>query len=333
MISLGKEVYPSRVFLAPLSGITDLPFRTIVTEQTSCPVVSEMVASQAMIRHSRQSKSRSAVAGGIEMSTVQLAGNEPDVMAEAAKIVVDSGARVVDINMGCPQKKVVNGFAGAHLMRDESLAARILEAMVNAVDVPVTLKMRLGWDRSCLNATTLAKIAESVGVKMIYVHGRTRKEMFFGQADWAAVRAVKESVSIPVIVNGDIKTLEDVDQALAESQADGVMIGRGATGRPWFLQQAHEHLSNDKISADPSLKEIYSIVVRHYEMLIDFYGDSVGVPIARKHLAWYSKSLPSGSVFRRQINAERDAKTVLKIVQDYFGCMVHDDNKCLAERG
>ena len=319
MIKVGKETYPSKVFFAPLSGISDKPFRTVVTKLTQVPVVSEMVASQAMVRQSRQSKARAMVENSsINMSTVQLAGNEPDVMGEAAKMVVDDGARVVDINMGCPQKKVVNGYAGAYLMRDEKQAAAILEATVNAVSVPVTLKMRLGWDHSCLNAVSIARIAEDVGITQIYVHGRTRKEMFFGKASWSAVAPIKQAVKIPVIVNGDIQTLEDVQEALRLSGADGVMIGRGATGRPWFLQQAHALLENSDIPSNPDLETVFNIAKDHYLRIIDFYGERVGVQVARKHLAWYTKNMPSSSHFRRLINTEMQSSSVLIMLEDYM---------------
>ncbi|MCY4413775.1 MAG: tRNA dihydrouridine synthase DusB [Alphaproteobacteria bacterium] len=319
MISLGDAQYKSRVFLAPLSGITDLPYRRVVSRLTDCPVISEMVASQAMIRQTQQSLRKIKVLEEhINSSAVQLAGNEPGVMAEAARLVQDMGARVIDINMGCPQRKVVNGYAGSYLMKDERLACSILESVVNAVNVPVTLKTRLGWDEGCLNAPNLAKRAENIGIKMLCIHGRTRCQMFRGQADWRQVRHVKESVSIPVLVNGDIKSIQDVDDSLEQSGADGVMIGRGANGKPWFLQQAHQHLLGQELTPNPSVPVLREIVLEHYEDMLSFYGERIAVPMARKHLAWYTKSLPGSSVFREAVNGERSSQKVLQILKDFF---------------
>lgn len=318
------------MFLAPLSGITDLPFRRMVTRLTPCPVVSEMVASHAMVRQSRQSLQKAKVVHNhVHAATVQLAGNEPEIMADAAKLVQDMGARVVDINFGCPARKVVKGYAGSYLMRDFPLAQKILEKTVNAVSIPVTLKMRLGWDETCLNAPDIARFAESVGIKMLCVHGRTRCQHFLGKADWAAVKAVKDSVGIPVLVNGDIKTFEDVDNALALSGCDGVMIGRGAQGRPWFLKQVHQHLNKETVDASPCAAEVKDILVEHYTDMLSFYGNKVGVPMGRKHLAWYTRGLPGSSEFRRGINTLTDAQQVLQTVHEYFdglGDIKLDDN-------
>jgi len=318
-ISLGSEEYNSAVFLAPLSGITDLPFRRVVTRLTPCPVVSEMIASQAMIRQTRQSMQKARIVHDhVHASTVQLAGNEPQVMADAARLVQDMGARVIDINMGCPQRKVVKGYAGSYLMRDVALAQSILEATVRAVSIPVTLKMRLGWDEKHMSAVEIAQFAESVGVRMLCVHGRTRCQMFFGQANWAAVRPIKEAVAIPVLVNGDINTIDDVDEALRQSGCDGVMIGRGARGRPWFLTQAHHHVNQEAEPPPPSLEEIRDTMCSHYDDLLSFYGARVGVPVGRKHLAWYTKSLPGSSDFRQSMNALTEAQQVFDLIDDYF---------------
>lgn len=249
---------------------------------------------------------------------VQLAGCEPDVMAEAAKLNADRGAAIIDINFGCPVKKVVNGHAGSALMREEGKAARILEAVVAAVDLPVTLKMRTGWDHDSRNAPKLARIAEACGIKMITIHGRTRCQMYNGHADWAFVREVKDAVSLPVIVNGDIQTYDDVDQALAESGADGVMIGRGAYGRPWIIWQVMQYLATGSRPDDPPLAEQYALIREHYDMILEHYGIETGVRIARKHLGWYSKGLPGSAEFRSEIMREPDPARVIEMIESFY---------------
>lgn len=319
VISVGQVTIEDPVILAPMSGVSDMPFRRLVKEFGAGLVVSEMIASEAMIRATRRSMKMSSNCAEEHPMAVQLAGCRPEAMAEAAKLNVDRGAAIIDINMGCPVKKVVGGEAGSALMRDLGHAGAMIEATVKAVPIPVTLKMRTGWDDASRNAPELARIAEDLGIAMITVHGRTRCQMYKGSADWDFVRAVKDAVNIPVIVNGDITTFDDVDEALSLSGADGVMVGRGCYGKPWFPSQVIHYLKTGERPAEPSLAEQKSVLLRHYDAILVHYGTDVGVRCARKHIGWYSKGLPGSGQFRSVVNQLSDPYAVREAVEAFYG--------------
>ena len=319
MISLlADKGLTSPVFLAPLAGITDLPFRNLVARFGAGLVVSEMVASQEMVQAKPGVRERAELGFGLDNTAVQLAGREAHWMAEAARQVEANGARIIDINMGCPAKKVTSasgaGASGSALMKDLDHALSLIDAVVGAVDIPVTLKTRLGWDDALMNAPELARRAENAGIAMITIHGRTRCQFYKGRADWAAIARVKQAVRIPVIANGDIVDAATARKAMNLSEADGVMIGRGAQGRPWVLAQIAAEVWGTPAPQVPQGKELADMVCDHYEDMLRFYGPELGNRVARKHLGWYLDGAGTGAALRKQVLTSRTNSEVLRLI-------------------
>ena len=321
-IEIGPVKLDNNVLLAPMSGVTDMPFRKLVKRFGAGLVISEMIASQAMVRASRRTLKMSSNCSEESPMAVQLAGCEPDVMADAAKLNEDRGAAIIDINMGCPAKKVVNGYAGSALMRDLKHAEKIISATVNAVKLPVTLKMRTGWDDNNRNAPELARIAEDCGIKLITVHGRTSCQLYRGSADWKFIRKVKEAVKLPVVGNGDVISIEAAVQMFDDSGVDGVMIGRAAYGRPWLLSQVIHYLNTQEILPDPTYEEQFKTATAHFEDMVEHYGEDLGLRMARKHMAWYSKGLHGSAEFRVLVNTAPDKQAILGGLEALYSPMI-----------
>ena len=318
-MQIGPYILRNNVFVAPMAGVTDRPFRQLCKELGAGYAVSEMAASNPRLWASEKSSRRTDHAGEMEPKAVQIAGAVPEELAECAKFNVDRGAQIIDINMGCPAKKVCNVMAGSALLQNEPLVKRIVEAVVRAVNVPVTLKIRTGWDRGNRNAVTVARLAESAGIQLLAVHGRTRACAYTGDAEYDTIAAVKAAVRIPVIANGDITTPEKARHVLEYTGADAVMIGRAAQGRPWIFREISHYLETGAHLPPPEVEEIHRVLVAHLHDLYGFYGDYTGVRMARKHISWYTKGLAGSAAFRHAMNQLQTCAEQLAAVDEFFG--------------
>jgi len=315
---IGPHQLKNNLIVAPMAGVTDRPFRQLCKAMGAGMAVSEMVASNSLLWGSEKTRRRANHDGEVEPIAVQIAGADPKMLSDAAQYNVDQGAQIIDINMGCPAKKVCNVMAGSALLKDERLVGEILEAVVEAVDVPVTLKIRTGWDRANRNALRVAHIAENAGVQALTIHGRTRACGFSGEAEYDTIAAVKAEVDIPVIANGDIATPERVQEVLDYTQADGVMIGRAAQGRPWMFREVEHFLETGTRMASPEVSEIHRVLVAHLHDLYAFYGEYTGVRVARKHISWYTKGLAGSAAFRHAMNRLESSAEQLSAVDAFF---------------
>lgn len=317
-MQIGSYTFSGRAVLAPMAGITDLPFRKLCRHYGAAFAVSEMVSANAQLYGSAKTRRKIDSRGEAEPRVVQIVGADPKAMAQAARLNADNGADIIDINMGCPAKKVCRQQAGSALLRDQTRVRKIVSAVVAASDLPVTLKIRTGWDEKNRNAVAIAKLAQEAGIAALAVHGRTRACGFRGQAEYETIQVVKQAVSIPVIANGDITTPEKAKQVLDFTGADAIMVGRGARGRPWLFEQINTFIQNGAIVKEPAIELQYRIVAKHLQALYAFYGDTMGARIARKHLAWYTRGLSGGSAFRRQINSETLPSVQIRKVRDFY---------------
>jgi tRNA-dihydrouridine synthase B len=318
-MQIGSHTLRNNLFVAPMAGVTDRPFRQLCKKFGAGLAVSEMVASNSLLWGSEKTRRRANHEGEVEPISVQIAGADPEMMADAARYNVDKGAQIIDINMGCPAKKVCNTLAGSALLKDEPLVGRILRAVVDAVHVPVTLKFRTGWDAANKNAHAVAKIAEESGVRLLSLHGRTRACGFSGHAEYDTIRAIKRLTRLPVVANGDITTPEQAEQVLEYTGADGIMIGRAAQGRPWIFREIEHYLSTGQKLPAPLVSEIHTVLVAHLHDLYSFYGRETGVKVARKHISWYTKGLAGSASFRHHMNQLETCEAQMEAVDSFFG--------------
>jgi len=323
-MQVGSRTLRNNLFVAPMAGVTDRPFRQLCKKFGAGLAVSEMVASNSLLWGSQKTLRRANHEGEVDPISVQIAGADPAMMAEAARYNVGQGAQIIDINMGCPAKKVCNAMAGSALLRDETLVGRILEAVVRAVDVPVTLKFRTGWDAANRNALKVTRIAEDSGVQLLSLHGRTRACGFSGRAEYDTIREVKRSTRLPVVANGDIATPEEAKRVLEHTGADGIMIGRAAQGRPWIFREIEHYLSTGERLPPPLVSEIHVVLVAHLEELYAFYGRETGVKVARKHISWYTKGLAGSAGFRHRMNQLETCEEQRDEVNLFFGQLGHE---------
>ncbi|OUD12927.1 tRNA dihydrouridine synthase DusB [Thioflexithrix psekupsensis] len=319
---IGAYTLTSPLILAPMAGVTDRPFRQLCKRLGAGMAVSEMVSANSLLWGSEKTRRRADHLGETEPRSIQIVGADPQLMAEAARYNVANGADIIDINMGCPAKKVCNVMAGSALLKDEKRVAEILAAVVNAVEVPVTLKIRTGWDKNQRNAVQIAAIAEAAGIQALAIHGRTRACAYTGHAEYDTIAEVKQHVSIPIIANGDIRTPQEAKAVLDYTKADAVMIGRAAQGRPWIFREIDHYLTTGELLPEPSIEEIRDILLGHLQQLYEFYGEYTGVRMARKHLSWYSKGQREASVFRDEMNRTTSRSAQLQLTTQFFAQLI-----------